>query len=80
MLKDCFSLKVQEPIFKGRASIETLISGGEIGVVEAHALGGQLIDVWRANMRMAIRAAVVPIHVVGDDEDDVGLLTLCFTG
>ena len=46
--------------------------GGEISVFEKHAAFGESIEVWGLDRGMTVRAVVVPVHVVGDDEDEVG--------
>ena len=46
--------------------------GGAEGVGEAHALGGEPVDVRRLQKRMAGEAHAVPAQIVGKDEDDVG--------
>ena len=42
---------------------------------EAHAVGGELVDVGSAEMFLAVAGDVAVTEVVGDDVDDVGFLS-----
>src|SRR5262249_46259266 len=53
---------------RGGAVLRMVMAG------EAHALGGELVDVWRFVVLGALAAQVGPAEVVGEDEDDVGAL------
>ena len=49
-------------------------AGGSVGVGEAHALGGEAVQVRRGDPRFGVVAARVPVaEVIGQDEDDVRL-------
>src|SRR3954469_21328503 len=49
-------------------------TGRDEGPVESHPLSGQSVDVRRPDLVIPVGTAVVPCHVVGDDQDDVGAL------
>ena len=55
-----------------RTSARTARGAGEIGSIKSETFGRETVDVRRVNVRMAIRSAVVPGHVIGDENDDVG--------
>ena len=46
----------------------------EIGVLESETGLGESVDVWGFDGRMPVGAAIVPVHVIGDDEDNVWLV------
>ena len=48
---------------------------GEEGMVEAHPLGGEAIEVWGLHGPVPEGAKVIPAHVVGENDDEVGPLT-----
>ena len=48
--------------------------GAGVKAFEAHTLGGELVEVGRADFALAIRADMADAEVVGEDEDDVGLV------
>ena len=49
-------------------------AGSQVGVVEAHALLGQGVDVGRLNDGMPVASEIILGDVVGDEEDDVRFL------
>lgn len=46
---------------------------GEVSVLEGDSGLGKGVDVRSFDRRVAVGAAVIPVHVISDDEDDVGL-------
>ena len=58
-------------------------TSGQKGLVKSHPLGRQPIQVGRLNMGVAVRAHVIPGHVVCNDQNEVGwsrLLSCRLTG
>ena len=47
-------------------------AAGEEGAVESHSFGGEAIDIGCLYGFVAIGATVIPGHIVGDDDDEVG--------
>ena len=45
-----------------------------IGIGESHAVGGQAIEIRRFDLLLAVAAEVAVAEVIGQDEDDIGLL------
>ena len=48
--------------------------GAGVEAVEAHALGGELVEVGRTDLSLAVRADMADAEVVGEDEDKVGFV------
>ncbi|OPZ04305.1 MAG: hypothetical protein BWZ10_03187 [candidate division BRC1 bacterium ADurb.BinA364] len=46
---------------------------GGVAVGEAHAIGGQRVDVWRGDVLATLAAQVGVAQIVGENDDDVGL-------
>ena len=47
-------------------------TGGQERTIEAHAFAGQLVDTGRSNSFVPVCSAIVPSHIVGNQEDDIG--------
>lgn len=45
---------------------------GEKGIVKTHAAIGELLDVGGVDTWVSVGRAVIPGHVIGDDQHDVG--------
>ena len=46
--------------------------GGRVELGEAHAFGGHLVEVRRANRRVAVARQVAVAEIVGEEDDEVG--------
>ena len=44
---------------------------GGVGLDEAHAAGGEAVDIWRFADGAAEEARIAPAEVVGEDKDDL---------
>ena len=77
------SLKPSAPLLWGYSPVSMTLRDGadsdvHIGVLKSHPGGGQAVDVW-CDLRCsaAETAGRIPVHVIGDDHQDVRPLDRC---
>ena len=63
--------RMRIPAGQDRASTGAARGTGQVRTVKSHPLGGDLIDVRRANNWIAIRSGIVPGHVIRNKDDEV---------